>query len=59
MKEIYVSPDFTIEDIHNIREYNYEQTKNMTVNERINYYNNLGKEVELEITKRKEGKLNP
>lgn len=59
MKEVSVSPDFTIEDIHNIREYNYEQTKNMTVNERINYYNNLGKEAEVEITKRKEDRTRP
>jgi len=53
MKDVSVSPDFTIEDIHNIREYNYEKTKHMTVDERINYYNNLGKNVEAEIEKRK------
>ena len=59
MKEVSVSPNFTIEDIHNIREYNYEKTKNMTVNERINYYNNLGKDAEVEIERRKEVKLRP
>lgn len=59
MKEVSVSPNFTIEDIHNIREYNYEKTKNMTVNERINYYNNLGKDAEAEIIKRKENGFRP
>ena len=28
-----ISPDFTIEDIHKIREWNYEQTKDMTMEE--------------------------
>lgn len=59
MKNVLVSPDFTIEDIHNIREYNYEQTKCMTVDERINYYNSLGKETEAQIAKKKEDKLHP
>lgn len=30
-----ISPDFTIEDIHKIREYNYERRKGMTVQEAI------------------------
>ena len=29
-----ISPDFTIEDIHKIREQNYEKTKGMTVAEK-------------------------
>lgn len=28
-----ISPDFTIEDIHRVRENNYEATKHMTVEE--------------------------
>lgn len=28
-----ISPDFTIEDIHKIREYNYERRKNMSFEE--------------------------
>ena len=35
-----LSPNFTIEDIHKIREYNYEMTKNMTRQEKMDYYNN-------------------
>ncbi|MDE7281855.1 MAG: hypothetical protein K2N36_08985 [Ruminiclostridium sp.] len=34
-----ISSDFTIEDIHRIRERNYEITKNMTVEEKVIYYN--------------------
>lgn len=34
-----ISPDFTIEDIHRIREYNYEITKDMTMEEKLAYYN--------------------
>ncbi|MBO4728854.1 MAG: hypothetical protein J5631_10575 [Spirochaetaceae bacterium] len=33
-----ISPDFTIDDIHKIREYNYEQTKNLSVEEQSAYY---------------------
>jgi hypothetical protein len=29
---------FTIEDIHKIRERNYEVTKNMTIDEKLQYY---------------------
>lgn len=38
MPELNISPNFTVEDIHRIREYNYEKTKDMTVEERRNYY---------------------
>ena len=38
MLKLNISPDFTIDDIHKIREYNYEITKNMSVIERRNYY---------------------
>jgi len=47
-----LSPNFTIEDIHKLREYNYQVTKNMTVHEQIEYYNAKGnafyKEIEEE-----------
>ena len=39
MLELKISKDFTIDDIHKIREYNYEMTKNMTLDELIAYYN--------------------
>lgn len=38
-----ISPDFTIEDIHKIREYHYELTKDMSIQERINFYNEGGR----------------
>lgn len=53
MKKPVLSPDFTIEDIHKLREYNYFQTKNMTQKERLNYYNSQGLEVHQMIQKRK------
>ncbi|MCR2050820.1 hypothetical protein NSB25_26680 [Acetatifactor muris] len=49
MKKLILSPDFTIEDIHKIRGHNYERTKDMTVVEKVVYYNNSGKEAEREI----------
>ena len=36
--KLEISPDFTLEDIHKIREYHYEMTKNMTTEERISYH---------------------
>ncbi|EOS21945.1 hypothetical protein C806_04086 [Lachnospiraceae bacterium 3-1] len=53
MEALVISPDFTIEDIHKIREQNYEQTKDMTVAEKVAYYNNSGKEAEREIERRR------
>jgi broad specificity phosphatase PhoE len=33
MKELKISPDFTIEDIHQIREWNYERYQHMSNDE--------------------------
>lgn len=38
-----ISPEFTIDDIHKIREYHYELTKDMTLQEKIDFYNEGGK----------------
>lgn len=46
-----ISPDFTIEDIHKIRECNYEVTQNMTVEEKLLYYNTLRSNAEEQIEK--------
>ena len=43
MEKPNLSPNFTIEDIHKLREYNYERTKDMTPSERRNYYNERGR----------------
>lgn len=53
MEALDISPDFTIEDIHRIRERNYELTKDMTTAEKAAYYNNSGREAEREIERRR------
>ena len=44
-----ISPDFTIEDIHKIRERNYEVTKHMTMEEKLLYYNTPRTDAEKQI----------
>lgn len=44
-----LSPNFTIEDIHKLREYNYYMTKDMTPKERQDYYNERGMAFQREI----------
>ena len=56
MEKPIISTDFTIEDIHKIREYNYEYTKDMTLEEKLAYYNSAGMETEQEIQRRKQAK---
>ncbi len=53
MEKPVLSPNFTIEDIHKLREYNYYYTKDMTPQERMDYYNNRGLEVHRIIQQRK------
>ncbi len=53
MNKPIISSDFTIEDIHKIREYNYEYTKDMALEEKLGYYNSAGMEAEQEIRRRK------
>ena len=43
MEKPILSPNFTIEDIHKLREYNYYLTKDMTPEERRDYYNERGR----------------
>ena len=54
MEKPIISPDFTIDDIHKIRDHNFEATKNMTLEEKLAYCNTVGMEVEKEIQRRKE-----
>jgi len=37
--KLKISPNFTIDDIHAIRHYNYEVTKDLSIKDRIRYYN--------------------
>ena len=49
----FISKNLSIEDIHRIREERDEMTKDMSVEEKVTYYNSLGKEAEREIAKRR------
>lgn len=53
MEKPILSSDFTIEDIHKIREYNYYLTKDMTIRGKSDYYNSQGLEVHQMIQERK------
>lgn len=53
MEKPVLSLNFTIEDIHKLREYNYEMTKDMTDKERMDYYNNRGREVQRKLERMK------
>ncbi len=53
MEKPVLSPNFTIEDIHKLREYNYEMTKNMTDQERMDLYNREEWEVQKESERMK------
>ena len=44
-----ISPNFTVEDIHKIRERNYEVTKHMTTKEKLLYYNTPRTDAEEQI----------
>lgn len=46
-----ISSDFSIEDIHKIRERNYEETQNMTIEEKLLYYNTPRSDAEEQIEK--------
>ncbi|MHC6203475.1 hypothetical protein ACYULU_09810 [Breznakiellaceae bacterium SP9] len=49
-----ISPDFTIEDIHKIRGWNYEQLKDATVEERLEFYNSSAKRFQDEFANRRQ-----
>ena len=40
-----LSPNFTVDDIHRIREWHYEQLKDATVEERMMFYREGSKDV--------------
>ncbi len=52
-----ISPDFTVDDIHKIREYHYELTKNMTRQERMDFYNEGAKKFLKEMEEQKLQKI--
>ena len=42
--KVEISDNFTIDDIHKIREADYEYTKDMTMSELLEYFDKCGKE---------------
>jgi ethanolamine ammonia-lyase large subunit len=55
MNEPILNRFFTVEDIHKMREYNYEVTKNFTVEELRNYYKKSADEGERRIKEFRKG----
>lgn len=53
MEKPNISPKFTVEDIHKIREYHYELTKNMSFEERTAFYREGAKEFQKYLAERK------
>ena len=49
MSEPVISRDFTIDDIHKVREYNYRITKDMTTEELRDFYKKSADEGERRI----------
>ena len=56
MNKPTISPDFTVEDIHKIREYHYELTKDMPFEERAAFYHEGAKEFNAYLAERKRKK---
>ena len=44
MNNLEISDNFTVDDIHKVREYNYEMTKEMSGKERSEYYRSQAEE---------------
>lgn len=57
MEKSVLGPDFTIEDIHKLREYNYEMTKDRNDKDRMDYYNKRGREIQKKLDKMKAAKV--
>jgi len=48
-KKVKSWDSFDVDDIHRIREENYEKVKNMSSEERIKYYNDRGERARLRL----------
>jgi len=46
MEKVDISKDFTVDDIHKIREAHYEKTKNLSLEELLEDLNKVSPEVE-------------
>ena len=52
-----ISLNFTVNDIHKIREYHYEFTKNMSTKDRTAFYKEGADEIQKEIEAKKTSKI--
>lgn len=57
MKKPDISENFTIDDIHTIREYNAERRKKMTLAERLSDIKKSANECEKDIDEYRKGKV--
>lgn len=57
MKKPNISKDFTIEDIHKIREYNADRRKNLSLKERLNDIKKSADKCEKDINKFRKKKV--
>ena len=53
MEKPNISPNFTVDDIHIVREYHYELTKDMSFDEVVAFYHEGAKEFQKYLTERK------
>ena len=56
MEKPSISPDFTVDDIHKIREYHYELTKDMSREQRRAFYREGAREFQEYSAERKRQK---
>ena len=56
MKKPIIKDSFSVEDIHKIREYHYEMTKNLSTDDKIKEIEEKAKKVRKELEKSKNGK---
>ena len=52
-KPVFKEGSFSVDDIHKLREYHYEMTKNMTVEERVKEINDRARKFEEKMEARK------
>lgn len=56
-KPVFKENSFSVDDIHKMREYHYEQTKNLSDDEFIKEINERAKKVKSDIKKAKKKKI--
>lgn len=56
MEKPVLSQNFTIDDIHRLREYNYNMTKDLSMQEALDYYNKKGMSFQEKIERSRKAK---